>query len=132
MDFLDSIKNKIPAIGFISLLLSATYHAGLLNAAASIDIISSLSYQDIIIASLYIFPILLSSFYAISAIKDIIYLEGKFDKWWKYGILFLIFTLGLASFYLEGNQPSSFTWILLIFSASPLIYKIIKKLNKKS
>ena len=129
MDFFDGIKDKIPTIGFLSLIISAIYNAGFFSAAASIDLMSSLSYQDIIIASLYVFPILITMIYAFSAINNIIRLEGNIDKKWKYIVLFIIFALGISIIYFTKSTFNSVAWVLVIFSLSPVIYKLLKKLS---
>lgn len=127
MDFFDTLSRKIPAIGFLSLIISSIYNAGFLSASSSIDLMSSLSYQDIIISSLYIFPILILLLGSFNSIYNMVLYMDYIDRWWKYIILLMVFTIGVGLFVSNGFRPDSWAWIIVIFSVSPFVYKLFLK-----
>ncbi|WP_430514182.1 hypothetical protein [Pannonibacter phragmitetus] len=130
MDFLDKIKDKIPAITLFTLVAASVYHVGFLSSAARVDIISSLSYQDIILASLYLFPLILT-FYHLRIIINRLLSGEKINQNQTITIIVSIIACLAVSVISGKINPNTFTLIFAILSLSRLFKILIMKIDDK-
>lgn len=129
MNLIEEISKRTPTVILFSLVISTLYNAGFLQAAASVDLINNLSYQDIIISTIFIIPVLISLIGIFSGIYKNIYTVADIDAWWKYIIIFLIILSGSSLILISKFAYSSFGWVLIFFGLSPFFGKFINSLN---
>lgn len=129
MSILDKIVKQSPAIILISLILSALYNAGFLKSSSSIDLLTNLTYQDIIISAIFFIPIFASFFGILFIAQRYAFIFYNSSSKLVHFVYFVSATIGLAIGVFTGFGLSGIGWIIFMISILPYIVRYMKYMN---
>ena len=127
MDIFEILKHKSPGIIIFAVVISTLYNVGFFTAAGSADLITNLSYQDILTTSIFAIAIIIPAFLLITAIQRGVSNGLSLDTNMKKAIYFIFLIIG---FIIITSSPNDFVgWAILTVLLVPLAPKIFKKLK---
>lgn len=127
MDIFEVLKQRSPGIIIFAVVVSTLYNVGFFTAAGSADLITNLSYQDILTTSIFAIAIIIPAFLLITAIQRGVASGLSLNTFRNKVVYIVVLIIGFIIVY---STPSDFVgWAILTVLLVPLAPNLFEKIK---